>query len=119
MNPGVKLLVSKVISKSKCLYGLKVVLSLVIVASLLTLLMLGNVEVSAESCDQDCRDECHDDCSSACDCVNCPPSLVFIHHTYWTHTDLRAVLPTLVQDNSMKMEQKWFTSIDHPPQNSL
>ncbi len=107
----------------KWLRGLKMAISLVIMASLLTLLMLGNVEVSAENCDQDCRnecrDECQDDCSSACDCANCPPSLVFIHTTYRAHSDLRNVLPPQARDIPLNMEQKWFSSIDHPPQNSV
>jgi hypothetical protein len=87
-------------------------MSLIILASFF---MVGNVEVFAEDCDEGCKD----DCASACDCVNCPPSLIYIDIKYWNHADLPTVFPPLAPDESLNMEQKWFNSIDHPPQDSL
>lgn len=114
MRPDVQQFVSTIISRSRSLPVLVVLKSLVIVVSMLSLMVLGNAEAFAGHCE----DECHDDCNSACDCIHCLPSLAAFQITDFDDTVSRTVLPPLAPDKPVRMEQKWFNSIDHPPQNS-
>jgi hypothetical protein len=90
-------------------------LSALILLIVLAALFLSGV---VEAFTKDCDDGCHDDCTSDCGCINCLPSLVIIDIAHSDHASLPVILPWSASDFFLELEQEWFNSIDHPPQNS-
>jgi len=107
---GVKLPVRTLNTKPRFFLTLSAVVLLVFWGSIL---IAGTVEALVT----DFEEECCSDCSSACGCVNCPPSLTSIDVAKPDLVVLPQAHPRLAPDLSPDPEQKWFKSIDHPPQN--
>jgi hypothetical protein len=114
-------------SKQRPFRFLTALISLLVLAALL---LPETVEAFAEGFGDDCSNDCNNDCSndrnndcndgctSACGCMNCPPSLYIIDISLLGHSALPMIVSQLALDFSLNPEQKWFNSIDHPPQNS-